>query len=371
MRLFKPKKYKGMLSALFDKQTIDSEEFLNRYWQQRPFLFKNTRLDLSGLPDRNQMFALAAQEDVQSRIVYSEDGVAYQAIYDEPEAWEEVEAHNPTLLVSDIEKWHPEARSLLTQFPFVKSWRLDDLMMSFAPTGASVGAHTDHYDVFLIQVKGTRSWSFDDAPLPSEASLVAHSELSVLADYQAKNQHTLSPGDVLYLPPEIAHHGVSMSDDCITCSVGLRAPSQAELVMAFAEMVASRCNAQTRFKDPQRSKHNPHDYDQRDVEQFKKLVHQALDTFDDSDWHLLFGQTLSQYRTLDAHPEMPSGGDCLRKNPFVTFTYTTHNKQSTLFVGGETFAGEEQEIKTICESETINNSHSELIRALVSAEFLI
>ena len=106
---------------VFDGQAIGASEFFQTHWQQAPYLFKQTGIDLSCLPDAEELFALAGTEGVQSRIVFTEDQRCYQAIYDEPDAWNEVAHHHPTLLVSDIEKWYPEARQLLAWFPFIKS----------------------------------------------------------------------------------------------------------------------------------------------------------------------------------------------------------------------------------------------------------
>jgi len=224
---------------VFDGQNITANEFFKTHWQRSPYLFTGTDLDLSCLPDKNTLFRLAAQDQVQSRIIYTEDQRHYQAIYDEPDAWQQVAHHKPTLLVSDIEKWFPTALQLMDWFPFIKNWRFDDLMMSYAPVGASVGAHTDHYDVFLVQVQGTRQWSYDTEPLKHK-KLVTESELAVIDNYHAQISHELKAGDILYLPPEIPHHGISTSDDCITCSIGLRAPAESELLTAVIETIAEK-----------------------------------------------------------------------------------------------------------------------------------
>ncbi len=356
-------------TALFANQTISMETFLKHHWQKRPYLFKNTELNLSCLPTMQDLFDIASQADVQSRIVFTKDSIHYQAIYDEPTAWNDVLGCYPTLLVSDIEKWRPETKQILQSFPFIKSWRLDDLMVSFAPTGASVGAHIDHYDVFLIQIKGTRLWSYDDTPVSKNASFVTGSELSVLADYQAKNTHELKAGDVLYLPPEIAHHGISTSDDCMTCSIGMRAPSEAEMVMAFAEWITQKCEESNRFKD-QGTIDNPFAFDNQDVIRFKKQVENALQ-LDDDEWTSLFGHFFSQYRQLDYVTPLPNQNNSLRKNPFFNFQYIQQHDQSILFVNGDSFEGCTDEIKSICHQEIISDSKSKLIQQLLALEYLI
>ncbi len=358
------------INKLFANQKITAEEFLQRYWQKRPFLFKNTNLDLSCLPSKAQLFELARQEDVQSRIIYTENSEGYQAIYDDPDAWDEVADLHPTLLVSDIEKWYPESNLLLKAFPFIKSWRLDDLMISYAPTGASVGAHTDHYDVFLIQVAGTRQWSFDNEPLKG-GDFVDDSELSVLANYQAENSHELQAGDVLYLPPEVAHHGIATSDDCMTCSVGMRAPSQSEMVMAFAEFVAARCAENKRFKDQGQMPFQPQQFDAGDVAQFRNMITEACQ-LNDHDWQQLFGQYFSEYRQLDLYQDPPADHcELWKKNPLYTFSYCVlKDDQAMLFVNGESFTCSLKLAQTICDTDAIEDQKNDLITALVAAAYL-
>ncbi len=219
---------------IFNNQAVSAEVFLKDYWQQKPLLFRQTGIALDDVPSQAELFSLAAEGGVQSRIIYTPDGKRYFALYDEPEAWSEVQKQQPTLLVSDIDKWWPKSINILSAFPFIKAWRFDDLMLSYAPTGASVGAHIDQYDVFLVQVKGRRRWSFDNQPL-AELETVEDSDLAVLKDYKPQQTVDLSAGDILYLPPRIPHHGISLDDDCLTLSVGLRAPSAAELITAVAD----------------------------------------------------------------------------------------------------------------------------------------
>ncbi|WP_179952023.1 cupin domain-containing protein [Marinicella rhabdoformis] len=356
------------IKDLFANQSITAEEFLQRYWQKQPFLFRNTSLDFSSLPNPVQLFKLASEEDVQSRIIYSEDSKGYQAIYDDPDAWEDVSNFNPTLLVSDIEKWRPETMAILDAFPFIKSWRLDDLMISFAPTGASVGAHTDHYDVFLIQTSGTRQWSYDDKPL-KKTELVKASDLSILNNYQAKTTVELKTGDVLYLPPEIPHHGISTSEDCMTCSIGMRAPSQSEMVMAFAEFIANRCDETNRFTDQGRMD-SIYSFDNNDIEKFKQTILSAFGIKND-DWGQLFGQFFSEYRQLETLIEtQPEHIGLWQKNPMVTFLYQISGDTCKLFIDGETFECAASFAQMICHQQTFERQNNEVFEKLVEAGYL-
>ncbi len=335
---------------VFDDQAITANEFLTTHWQRSPYLFTQTSIDLSGLPDINTLFELAAIEDVQSRIVYTEDDIRYQAIYDEPDAWQDVKHQKPTLLVSDIEKWYPQAMALMDWFPFIKSWRFDDLMMSYAPAGSSVGAHTDHYDVFLLQVQGTRQWSYDKQPLVN-FELVEDSELAVIDNYKAQETHELKAGDVLYLPPEIPHHGVSTSDDCVTCSIGLRAPSKAELLMAVTELASQHMAAADRFKDAVIDTAMDASIGPNEINYLRQQL-QNLSQLDDKHLALLFGQFITSYRLFNEVPESQTSTDngWLQKNPFAVFAYHINSdSDATLFVNGEAFHTSVNLARRICD----------------------
>ncbi len=341
---------------VFDGQNITASEFFKTHWQRSPYLFKNTPIDFNCLPDKTTLFALAAQEGVQSRIIYTDDDHSYHAIYDEPEAWDEVLQQKPTLLVSDIEKWYPQAGQLMQWFPFIKNWRFDDLMMSFAPTGASVGAHTDHYDVFLVQVQGTRQWSYDSQPLMNK-QMVEDSELAVIDGYQAEIVHELKPGDVLYLPPEIPHHGISTSDDCITCSIGLRAPSQSELLTAVIELASPNMSDAIRFKDNVSSTNNNASIGSHEIDFLRSQLNQ-LAAADDHELVKYFGQLVTGYRLFDEMPETDSHdkdlGGLWRKSPFSVFAYHSDSKQ--LFVNGEALLCNPDLAQAICNQNQFNLS---------------
>ncbi|WP_223787738.1 cupin domain-containing protein [Marinicella meishanensis] len=336
---------------VFDGQAITASDFLLKHWQQAPYLFTNTGIDLSCLPSQADLFELAAEPDVQSRIVYTEDGRHYQAIYDDPEAWDEVADCQPTLLVSDIEKWHPPAGHILQWFPFIKNWRFDDLMMSYAPTGASVGAHTDHYDVFLLQVQGTRQWAYDHQPL-RDLKLVADSELAVIDGYQPQVSHELQPGDVLYLPPEIPHHGIATSDDCLTCSIGLRAPSAAEVLQAAVEQHSAQLPASQRFRDAVTQLANDADIGAHEIQYLRKQL-QQLAAADDQALASWFGQLVTGYRLLDEAPwaaQPPhTNQTAWQKSPFSVFAYHQSSQHpAQLFVNGEVFHCRLELAQAIC-----------------------
>lgn len=364
---------------IFNGQAISAETFLADYWQQRPYLFRHTDLPTGTVPSREQLFELANREGVQSRIIYSPDQHRYMAVYDEPDTWESLANQNPTLLVSDIEKWCPQTLAILSALPFIKAWRFDDLMLSYAPEGASVGAHIDQYDVFLVQVKGQRQWSYDDAILTDYDS-VEDSDLAVIADYTPDNTEILTPGDVLYLPPRVAHHGISLADDCLTLSVGLRAPSDAELVTAVADYVAQQCPESARLKDAGQEINATAAISEHEINHLRQQINR-LQGLTDTELAHIFGRFISSYRLLDDVPEYDDSAeaDQLQKNPADNFVYYAIDKQQAyLYINGEQYTCSLTFARQLCDQLIIESQQlidtsqdRELFNELLAGQHLI
>jgi len=229
---------------------LSAAEFLRDYWQKRPLLVRQAIPGFESPLSPDELAGLACEEGISSRIIreHGECG-PWQVNYGPLE--ESVFATLPethwTLLVSDVEKHVPELLNIVEHFRFIPDWRIDDLMISYAPEGGSVGPHIDDYDVFLLQAHGHRHWMIGDAPT-TEERYVPGLELRILEHFESAQNWVLEPGDMLYLPPRYAHHGVA-TDHCLTYSIGFRAPAQRELVTGFAEFLASRLPARTRYGD--------------------------------------------------------------------------------------------------------------------------
>ncbi len=355
---------------IFNDQRISAENFLADYWQQRPYLFRQTDLPIDSVPNRAQLFELAEQDGVQSRIIYSPDQQRYRAVYDEPDAWESLTDQHPTLLVSDIEKWRPQTLSILSALPFIKAWRFDDLMLSYAPKGASVGAHIDQYDVFLVQVKGQRQWSFDDEVL-TEFNQVEDSDLAVIDGYQAQHCKTLSPGDVLYLPPRIPHHGISLDDECLTLSVGLRAPADAELLTAVADYMAQQLPESVRLKDAGDEIQATAAITGHEIQHLREQI-QRLQSLSDNQLADIFGQFISGYRLLDEIPEYNSQDDSeqccehLQKNPADNFAYyALDDHRAHVYINGEQYDCSLTFARHLCDQPTFTRQQLQDNQALM------
>jgi 50S ribosomal protein L16 3-hydroxylase len=223
-------------------------QFLAEYWQKKPLLIKQAIPHFKGLLDANELAGLACEEEVQARIVQFKKSQwsVKNGPFDERD-FAKLGTKDWTLLVQSVNHYLPEAADLLAQFNFIPHARLDDLMVSYAPTGGGVGAHVDSYDVFLLQGSGKRNWKIS---AQKDLSLIEGAPLRILKHFNAEQEWTLEAGDMLYLPPQIAHSGVSESDDCMTYSIGFRAPKTQELQHEFLSYLQDHLTADDLYSDP-------------------------------------------------------------------------------------------------------------------------
>ena len=215
--------------------------FLAEYWQKKPLLIKNAIAGFTGLLGPEELAGLACEDEVQSRIVQQKAGQwsLKNGPFDERD-FSKLPKKDWTLLVQSVNHYLPEASELLQQFDFIPHARLDDLMVSYAPDGGSVGPHFDSYDVFLLQGQGKRLWRVSEQ---SDLSLVEGAPLRTLKNFETQQEWLLEAGDMLYLPPQVAHWGIAVSDgseDCMTYSIGFRAPKHQELASEFLGFMQDR-----------------------------------------------------------------------------------------------------------------------------------
>ncbi len=210
---------------------LDVEQFLARYWQKKPLLMPQALPQVKPAVTRNELAWLATQDDVESRIVFTDrsaDGPHYRADsgpFDE-DYLAALPARDWTLLVHDVEKHLPTMRRLFRIVPFIPDWRIDDLMVSFAAPGGGVGPHRDNYDVFLCQGVGVRDWHVTTDDVDDDPG--ASNELSLTREFRGELHSECRNGDVLYLPPGVAHWGTARRA-CLTYSIGMRAPQRSDL----------------------------------------------------------------------------------------------------------------------------------------------
>lgn len=227
------------------------DTFLHEFWQKKPLLIRGAFPDFESPITPEELAGLALEEDAEARLILERGGdypwQLRQGPFDEEDFQTLPESHW-TLLVQEVDQWVPEIAKLIDHFNFIPRWRIDDVMVSYAPDRGNVGAHIDNYDVFLIQAAGQREWRIGSQPILEER-LVQDIDVSMLADFDPDETWTLNPGDMLYLPPRIPHHGIAMGD-CMTFSVGFRAPSHEELLAALLGKAIDAVDPHARYSDP-------------------------------------------------------------------------------------------------------------------------
>ena len=255
------------------------EAFLRDYWQQKPLLIRNAFPDLEPVVSSDELAGLSLEEEVESRLIqFKPDSSEYQLECGPLN--EETFAHLPeshwTLLVQAVDHYSPEAKALLDAFNFVPNWRIDDLMISYATPGGGVGPHYDNYDVFLIQAKGTRRWELG-AIESSQSPRLPDAPVMILSEFQCLESFDLEPGDMLYLPPQVAHNGIATSEDCVTYSAGFRAPSDAEILRTVSDSIGEALTSEHRFSDPKRTLcQSPGEIDQASITQIEQRLKALL-----------------------------------------------------------------------------------------------
>jgi len=201
-------------------------QFMRRHWHKKPLLVRQAIPNFQPPVLRPEMFALAAEESVESRLVQQIKGG--WKLRHGPFARRSLPAMSQrewTLLVQGVDLHNDAVHQLMQQFRFVPEARLDDLMISYATDGGGVGPHFDSYDVFLLQAHGRRRWRIGRQ---KDLTLKEGIPLKVLAEFEPEEEFVLEPGDMLYLPPRYAHDGIA-EGECMTYSIGFRAPARAEL----------------------------------------------------------------------------------------------------------------------------------------------
>lgn len=254
----------------------------------------------------------------------------------------DIDSSHWSLLVSDIEKLLPDFQTWLQPFRFLPDWRIDDLMISYAPPGGSVGAHIDQYDVFLLQADGAREWQIETRPRAASDHL-ANADIALLSDFDAQQSYTLRRGDMLYLPPGHAHHGIATEEPCMTWSIGFRAPTMAELMPSLLQQVCSGERAEHRFSDPARAvTSTPGLIPASDLAQLRQLFRQAMQT-DDATLNRWLAQALSDSSEPESDAAIePDNADTDALASFAPhsarrFLYTVDDETHTLFVEGQCY----------------------------------
>lgn len=234
-------------------ETIDVKTFLNDFWQKKPLVIRQALPDFVHPLTADELAGLALEEGVESRMVFETPTTApfwqlENGPFDE-DYFATLPKSHWTLLVQGVDRLVPDVARLLDHFDFIPQWRVDDVMISYAVKQGSVGPHYDHYDVFLYQAEGRRKWSLTTKNC-NTTNCLPHVDLRIMAEFDVEEEYILEPGDMLYLPPHVGHHGVSLSDDCMTYSFGFRSYPGQELWDSFGDFLSEKSIPTGLYKDP-------------------------------------------------------------------------------------------------------------------------
>ncbi|MEO1818957.1 cupin domain-containing protein [Pseudomonas sp.] len=228
---------------------IGVDRFLAEYWQRKPLLIRQAIPGFESPIEPNELAGLSLEEEVESRIILKEGSHPWE-LRQGPfpdDTYQQLPERDWTLLVQAVDQFVPEVADLLAQFRFLPSWRVDDIMISYATPGGGVGPHYDNYDVFLLQGHGKRRWRIGQQ-CSEDSPLLENPDLRILAEFDCQDEWVLEPGDMLYIPPGVAHDGVAETD-CMTYSIGFRAPSHAEILVHFTDYLAHHLSDDQRYGD--------------------------------------------------------------------------------------------------------------------------
>jgi 50S ribosomal protein L16 3-hydroxylase len=332
---------------------FDTTTFLRDHWQQKPLLIRNPWGQWTNPLTPDELAGLACEDHVESRLIVQK-----------PKTWKVEPGPIPekrfgklgkapwTLLVQAVDHHVPDVAALIAPFRFIPNWRIDDVMVSYASDGGGVGPHFDQYDVFLVQGLGTRRWQVGTL-CDDNTELLPHDDLRLLANFEATEEWLLEPGDMLYVPPRFAHNGVAVGDDCMTYSIGFRAPSRSELIAHYVDDVLAGLSDDDRYEDAGlAAQGNPGEIT---AEALAALHSMVLEKLTDRDaFARWFGTNNStpKYPDIDWAPEAPvsidelrarlAAGEPLHRNPASRISFVRQAEGVLLFVDGECFgcAGE-------------------------------
>lgn len=345
---------------------LTAREFIRDYWQKKPLLIRQAIPDFESPLTPDELAGLSLEEEIESRLVI-EHGEQPWELRRGPfseDTYQNLPERDWTLLVQAVDQFIPEVAELLENFRFLPSWRIDDVMISFAAPGGGVGPHFDNYDVFLLQGHGQRRWRIGQM-CDGDSALLEHADLRILADFKGTDEWVLEPGDMLYLPPRLAHFGTAI-DDCMTYSIGFRAPSAAEVLTHFTDFLAQFLSEEERYCDAgHQPVGDPHEIQHEVLDRLKALLAEHM-----GDERLLltwFGQFMTEPR----YPERVAGtpieeqeliaaleqGALLIRNPSARLAWSDVDEDVLLFASGNSrlLPGNLRELlQTLCAADALH-----------------
>lgn len=353
------------------------EEFLRDYWHKKPVLIRNAWPDFQPLLSSQELAGLSLEQEIETRIVEEEGKDGPWSIRKGPfteDDYLELPQNKWTLLVQGVDQWIPEAAELLEHFRFIPSWRIDDLMISYAVDGGSVGPHYDQYDVFLLQAEGQREWRIGQM-CGENTPFMQGPKIRILENFEETERWVLNPGDMLYLPPALAHYGIAQGE-CQTYSIGFRAPSVAELIQTTADDIVATSSDDERFADPNlKPQNNPGLIDDDAAENLRQTLLNSIN--DDDRLKRIIGKLMTESKYPEHTPEhepdikwtdckeLMAGTDTITRSEFARFAYSESANSYHFFAAGQQWDLPKSDSKLI--AYLANNIHYECQVLLAAA----
>ncbi|MCK4706190.1 MAG: cupin domain-containing protein, partial [Gammaproteobacteria bacterium] len=268
-----------------------------------------------------------------------------------------------TLVVNDLEKYLPELSWIVDRFRFIPEWRLDDLMISYAADAGSVGPHIDLYDVFILQGEGRRRWQINTREV-SEDNQIKATPLRIQKDFVADEEWIVEPGDMLYLPPGVSHHGVSLGES-LSYSIGFRATSHADIVNEFIAYITQNLSPQLTYKDPDQTiQQHPNEIKQDALERVTEIFKHYLRP-DHPELQRWFGRYVSDTKTdvitepeneIDSIEDLQAlaNSGVLSRHTASRFAFVQNADNTLLFIDGEDYEVNADFAKALCKQRQIN-----------------
>ncbi len=349
---------------------LSLDKFLAENWQKKPILIRQALPGIKSPIAADELAGLACETEVESRLIIHDAENDQWDLKDGPFAearFLDLPKTHWTLLVQAVDHWVPAAADFLSLFYFIPSWRVDDLMVSYSGDKGGVGPHYDNYDVFLVQVTGRRHWEVGGLYDESSA-LRPDTPVKILTEWEPEQSWVLEPGDMLYVPPRVGHSGIAVGDECMTCSVGFRAPAHREILLDYPQDIGEQLSEDIRYTDPNLvSQSNPGQITSEAILNVQKILTQYIDDQDRlAHW---FGRymTSPKYQndetTLDAHRlddvrQHFSAGGTLIRNEGSRFAFQEQEEYVWLFVDGRQYTCSESVtnlVKTLCAERTFSD----------------
>lgn len=258
--------------------TLTQQEFLKKYWQKRPLLMKRALYPFPDVITPEEVAGMSCDERVESRLIMEKGGKRPWDLKRgpfKPAMFKKLPKTHWTILVNGVDRFIPRVNAFLDHFSFVPFWRMDDIMVSYADDKGNVGAHVDNFDVFLVQAAGKREWMIEDRPVLKD-DFIPNLPVRLLKKFKPTHRWVLEPGDILYLPPRFAHHGVARGKGCMTISVGFRAPTTEEILNSVVSSALSQQENPIRYSDPDLKSQPPGEIAPTAVRKIAKLVQESV-----------------------------------------------------------------------------------------------